>query len=420
MAHAALGDAYYSYFYNQQEDGQKEYEKALSLVSRTTDRERMIIETHYALDRNHVLEADQLFRTYLSRYPDDATMRYDYAHLLREHAGASEAVEQYKETLRVMPHFAYAYIGIAIAYKGLNSYPQALQAYLKAFEIDPQLLTNGVVNREYGFTLVANGEDEKAEQVFSALLADPKTRENGQRSLAFLDLYHGRYTSARNRLEQALEILSGPDATLSVARVHLLLAIVAEGRGEAKTQRQNLDAALACLENIQPKVVFGAMLGDAYARAGYVNQAETIAAVITPLTDQHNSEQMGYLHLLEGDIALSLGQRDTAIELLKQSDKENSTGLSIEALAHGYQQSGDIDDAVASYETMLSSTERSLGWEPQQRWLVARFTLASDYSSRGDKQKARETLAALLSLWKAADPNLPIFNRAQTAYVRLQ
>lgn len=100
--------------------------------------------------------------------------------------------------------------------------------------------------------------------------------------------------------------------------------------------------------------------------------------------------------------------------------QESNLFTVLEAAAHAYQQSGDIDQAIASYEKMFSAAERSLGWEPQQRWLVARYTLASDYSSRGDKQKARDTLATLLNLWKDADPNLVTLNQAKTAYATLQ
>ena len=420
MAHAALGNAYYSFITNAPESGKKEYEKALSLLSRTTDRERMIIETDYALDQNHLAEADLLFRAYLNRYPDDTVMRFDYANLLRKNDRKADAIAQYKQVLRVAPDFAHAHIGIATAYKSLGKYPDALQAYSKAFEIEPQFLTSGNINREYGFALVANGEDQKAEQVFSALLAKAETRQNGLRSLAFLDLYHGRYASAQSRLQESLEILKPQNSPLSVARVCLLLATVAEGKGNAKGQRQNLDAALTDFRDIQQKVLFGAMLGDAYARAGLSDEAEKIAAVITPVADQHNLEHMGYVHLLEGEIALGLGQHDRAIKLLKQSDKENRTGLSIEALAHAYQQSGKIDDAVATYETMFGLTDLWLGWEPQQRWLEARYTLALDYLSRGDKQKARETLAPLLNLWKDADPNLPFLKQAKAEYAKLQ
>jgi eukaryotic-like serine/threonine-protein kinase len=420
MAHAALGNAYYSYINNVPEDGKKEYEKALSLLSRTTDRERMIIETHYALDQNHVTEAALLFRTYLDRYPDDSVMRFDYANLFRKNDRQTDAIEQYKQVLRVAPDFAHAYIGIATAYKSIDNFPAALQAYTKAFEIDPQWLTAGNINREYGFALVANGEDHKAEQVFSALLAKPETLQNGLRSLAFLDLYHGRYASAQSRLEQSLEILKTQSSPLSEGRVHLLLAIVAEGEGNAKGQRQNLDAALANFKDIQLKVVFGAMLGDAYSRTGLMDQAQKISAVISPLADQHNSEQMGYLHLLDGDIALASGKHAEAIELLAQADKENSTAFSMEAIPHAYQESGDVDRAITSYEKIFSSTARSLSWEPQQRWLEARYTLALDYSSRGEKQKARDTLAMLLNLWKDADPDLPLLKQAKAEYAKLQ
>ncbi len=420
IAHAALGNAYYSYIYNRPDDGQKEYEKAISLLSRTTDRERMIIETQYASNRKHVSEAELLYGAYLNHYPDDAAMRFDCAQLLRNNGRQQDAIEQYNQALRVTPNFAHAYIGIATALKNLNNFPAALQAYSKAFEIDPQWLTTGNVNREYGFTLIANGEDQKAEQVFSALLENPATKENGLRSLAFLDLYHGRYAGAQNRFEESLDILRAKGSPLSVARLHLLLAIAAEGKGDVKGQRQHLDAAGANLKDFQEKVVFGAMLGDAYARAGLVDQAEKIAAMITPSADQHSLEQMGYLHLLEGEIALSLGEHDRAIELLKQSDKENRTGLSIEALAHAYQQSARINEAIATYENMLGLTDLPLGWEPQQRWLEARYSLALDYSSRGDKQKARETLATLLNLWKDADPNLPLLKKAKAEYTKLQ
>ena len=292
MAHAALGGAEYSYIYNAPEEGQAEYEKALSLISRTTNRERMMIETKYANDRGHVEEADQLFRLYLNSYPDDTPMRVNYANLLRKNNRQKEAIEQFKQVLQLAPDHASAYIGIATANKSLGNYPAALQAYAKAFEIEPNWLTAGNINREYGFTLVSNGEDQKAEQVFNALLAKPETRENGLRSLAFLDLYHGRYSSAEGRLEHSLELVKTQNSPLSVARVHLLLSIVAEGKGDTKTQRHHLEAAVATLNDVQSKVVFGAMLGDACARAGFTDLAEKIAALITPLADSHSSEQM--------------------------------------------------------------------------------------------------------------------------------
>ena len=420
MAHAALGNAYYSFVYNQPEDGQKEYEKALALVARTTDRERMMIEAHYALNRDHENEADRLVSAYLERYPDDATMRFDYATMLRQHKRGTEAIEQYNQVLRIMPDYTHAYIGIANAYKTQGKYPEALQAYAKAFELDPHWLTAGNISREYGFTLVANGESDKAQQVFTGLLANPAMRESAMRSLAFLDLYRGQYKSAKSRLQQSQELLGEHASPLSAARIHLALGIVADGQGDFVEEKRQLDAAAAGLTDIQEKVIFGAMVGDAYARAGHTEQAQKIAAMIEPLEDKNNSEQAARVDLLKGEIASLAGQHDAAIALFAAADKANTTGYTIEAVAWGYQRAGDLDRAIPAYESLLGAPERGLGWEPQQRWVEARYTLAEDYLARGDRQKARETLEALLKLWKDADADLPLLKRAKAEYAKVQ
>ncbi len=71
--------------------------------------------------------------------------------------------------------------------------------------------------------------------------------------------------------------------------------------------------------------------------------------------------------------------------MLAQSDREHPAAFSTEAVAYARQQSGDVEKTIASYEKILTSADHSLGWEPPQRWLEARYTLASDYLSRGEK-----------------------------------
>jgi tetratricopeptide (TPR) repeat protein len=95
MAHAALGSNYFSYIANAPIQGKEEYEKALALSSRTTDRERLIIQTSYAADLEHIVDADVLYRAYLRQYPDDWPMLSDYALLLRRHGrpGGHRAVQ---------------------------------------------------------------------------------------------------------------------------------------------------------------------------------------------------------------------------------------------------------------------------------------------------------------------------------------
>jgi len=420
MAHAALGAGYFSYVANAPVQGKQEYEKALALSSRTTDRERMIIQIHYADDLAHISEADSLYRAYFSRYPDDWTMLSDYAHLLRMHGRAPEAIAQYKEITRVAPDDAKTYIEMATAYRTLNDVPQALQAYAQGFQLDPHWLVAGDTSREYGFLLIQNGEEQKAEQIFTGMLEKPETRESGMRSLALLDTFHGRFANAHKRFGECLTILQNQQAALSKARVHLWLAILADGQGDLRTEQRELDNSLENFGALGPKVIFGAWLGRQYVRGGALDKAVKMESLIAPLVDPQNAEQSGNSHLLQGEIALAQEHADKAIELFTLSNTENSTPFSVEALASAYQQTGKTDDAIAWYEKFLSVPHRSIGWEPQQRWLSAHVTLAADYLAKGDRKKAKQTLGRLLDLWKDADPNLLLLKQAKAEYAKLQ
>jgi len=421
MAHAALGSAYFSYVFHMQPQGREEYEKALALSSRTTDRERMIIQTEYADDLGHVDEANGLFLSYLRRYPDDWRMLSDYAHLLRMHGRQKEALEEYNQILKLAPDDAKICIEIATANMTLGDLPKALSAYDEAFRLDSHIITAGDIAREYGSALVQSGQEQKAHQIFTDMLEKPDTRERGMRSLALLDLYHGHYAEAHKRLEECLVILRSQHAApLSEARVHLWMAYVAEGEGDARTEARQLDESMKDFKAIGPKVVFGSWIGQAYARSGLVERAEKIEAVIAPLADGKSVEQMGYLHLLQGEIALARKDQDRAIELLALSSKENPTTLAQESLAHAYQQAGSTNDAVPAFEQFLRHQNRAMLWEPQQRWLEAHYTVAADYLAQGDREKAKNNLGQLLDLWKEADSNLPLLKKAHAEFVQLQ
>jgi DNA-binding winged helix-turn-helix (wHTH) protein/tetratricopeptide (TPR) repeat protein len=413
MAHAALGNAYYSFVYNDSPKGDEEYQKALALTSRTTDRERMYIEVNYVDSQGHYNEADRLYQAYLQRYPDDWTILGNYARLLRTHGRADEAIDRYQEMLRVVPNDARTLLELATAYKTLGHFREATGAYTQAFQIDPAIMTTGDVSREYGMALILNGELPKAEAEFTSLLSNQATREDGLRSLALLDLYRGKYASARPLLEDALVYDEGlKTEPVSVAREHLQLAILAEGEGDIRTEQRELDSAMGNFTTISPKVILGAWIGSEYARAGMARQAEQIEKTIEPIVDGKNPEQVAYAHYLQGEIALLHGENDKAIQLFTLSIQEKSTPFSSEGLARAYQQSGKMNLAVSQYERVLATPDHGLLWEPQQRWITAHYTLAVDELALGDSTKAKEALDPLLALWKDADPNLPLRKQA--------
>ena len=264
-----------------------------------------------------------------------------------------------------------------------------------------------------------NGEDEKARQIFSALLTDPKTRENGLRSLALLDLYHGRYTGARRRFQDALLLDESPPA----AAQHRASAFVAGyhrgGQGDTSEELRQLDLAAAQIKSLGPKVVFGAFVGSGIRTCKCTAKAEEIEYLIAPMVDSNSAEQTGYLHLLQGEIALAEGHSAQAIDLLTLADHDNRHLFFRRSLGACIPKIRSDRSGNSLYEKLISQPLRSLSWEPQQRWVVAHYTLADDYVARGERDKANQILGTLLAMWKDADSDLPLRKEALGLHARI-
>jgi serine/threonine protein kinase/tetratricopeptide (TPR) repeat protein len=413
MAHAALGGAYYSHIFNSPARGKEHIEKALQLSERTTDRERLYIQTSYAQDLGHVADARNRFDVYLKAYPDDWGMRFNYASLLRNNGQPQEALAQYKELVRISPNNPSTYVDIATTYNGLGNFSESLRNYEQAFKLDPSEKTNQNINHEYGMTLFFSGDEPKARETFKLALEKPDLKPKGLRSLAWLDLYHGKYAAAKPQLQEALLSDETFKWALSILREHNLLAIVADGQGDRAGQLRELDLALPYLATSGAQVRAGLWLGTQYARAGSVAKAADILQKVRHSADAQNPEHVSDIQSLEAEVELTHGNKDHAIELLSLADKAKRSAMTVEGLAHAYEASGNPDQAAVWYELFLEEVDPPIGWEPQQGWLAAHYHLARIYLAKGDKAKAATQLDRLLDPWKDADPGLPLLKDAR-------
>jgi tetratricopeptide (TPR) repeat protein/predicted Ser/Thr protein kinase len=412
MAHASLGDAYYSHVYNNPGKGKEHMERALQLAERTTERERLYVQTRYAQDLGHVSEAKSCFEVYLKAYPDDWGMRFNYASLLRSNGQLQDALEQYKELVRMEPNNPFNYIDIATTYDELGNFQEALRNYEQAFKLDPSWKTNQNINNEYGMTLFRAGDETKARETFELAFAKPDLKPKGLRSLAWLDLYHGKYAAAKPRLQEALLSDESFKWSLSIVREHNLLALVASGQGDRAAQLRELDLAVPFLATSGLQVRAGLWLGAQYARAGNPTKAAEVLEKTRPVADARNPENSSDLQVLEAEVELAKGNKDRAIELFSLADGAKRSALTIEGLARAYETAGNTEQAAVWYELLLASAEPPIGWEPQQDWLAAHYRLARIYFAKGDKAKAATRLDWLLDSWKDADPGLPLLKNA--------
>ncbi len=417
MAHAALGMAYYSSIFNDPVRGKKHSERAMQLSQRTTQREARMIQIDYEGNLGHVNTVRDLNEIFLKTYPDDYRRRYNFGTFLMNYGYPEEAVAQFLEVLRIAPDDANAYINLATSYKDLGKNKEALQAYDKAFKLEPTWMTSGNLNNEYGFTWVGVGDIAKAEEVFNKGLAT-SNKPLSTRSLALLDMYRGKFRSARERLQEAIVLSRANKSLLSESRNHLFDAIALKAQGNHNECLGALDKATKCMSGTAPQVWLAARIGIAYSRSGAIQKALHILDKAQKDAEVTNPQDRSEIHRLQGEIELARGNFTKAIEFVTLADREHHSQLTAESSAFVYRIANDRDKAIAAYETFIRMP--NLGWELQQEWLDAHYWLASLYQQHGEKERAIALLEKLLMLWKEADPDVPILREAKTEYAKLK
>lgn len=415
LAHADLAVA--AYLGGDRATGEKHFERALALIDRLTLRERLWIQAVAQDSRGNREEAVVAYRTYLSRYPDDADGWYrlgwtQMATLDRP----DDAVASFNNVLRINPASAGAYSNLATCYRLRGNLDRSLELYAKAFELRPDFLTGPFLNHEYGFALVAAGRRQEARQLFEKMASqtDSGKQAAGLRSMALLDMYEGRYRSAIGRLESAVLLNRASKNALGELRNHLFSATAARALGDRQRLAKELQVAdrMIATQAFEPWII--AVAGAFHARDGQVRAARRVldrmlasmgnrTALSAVNRSTRNDESA--IDLLKGEIALAEGRWQEAVPLFEVSVRLNPDAGGAEALARAYVAGRRWTDAVRVYSSVAAETAR--GDELQDSGQLARYELGKLYERLGERAKARAAYEQLLQRWTAADPGLP-------------
>jgi tetratricopeptide (TPR) repeat protein len=185
MAHAALGGVYY--FQGDRGNGDLHSEKALSRTDRITERERLWIVAETENWKGNFEGAIDAYNIYLTRYPDDVGGWFRLGYAQMREGRHAEAVLAFDSVVAIDPEDAAAFINLATCQNLLNRREEAVQYYLKAFDLAPAWLTSGNLNHEFGFNYVEKGQFAEAEAAFRKMLeGDDDQQALGNRSLALM------------------------------------------------------------------------------------------------------------------------------------------------------------------------------------------------------------------------------------------
>jgi predicted Zn-dependent protease len=191
--------------------------------------------------------------------------------------------------------------------------------------------------------------------------------------------------------------------------------------GNREQARAEAKAAVKLAPNRDVRV----MAALALARAGDTAGAEKLAAELDKTFPLDTLVQRYWLPTIRAGVALERKDPNRAIELLKVASTIElgaPTNLTIFLCpvylrGEAYLMLHDGNRAAAEFQKFIDHRGVVVNFP----WgALARLGLARAYALQGDTAKARAAYQDFLTLWKDADPDIPILKEAKAEYAKLQ
>ena len=421
MAHAALGLMYG----HTGESGlaAEHTAKAYALRERASENEKFFIGAYYeGRTTGNQEKAEQICQAWSRAYPRDVTPHAFLSGFIYAGLGKYErAVAEAQRVIEIDPDADIGYSNLAFNYVYLGRLGQAQETLRRAG--DRKLEMPDFVVQRYDLAFLKSDDAAMALELALAQ-SDPEAEDWISHHEAFVLAYTGHVREARKLSLQAGELArqAGHRERAALFETGATLREAFIGNGPAARQR-----ASVALEVVRDREVeYGNAL--ALALAGNSSQAQTLADDLEKHYPEDTSVKFSYLPVLRATLALNHHQASKAIELLQgatayelgtpRSNLQGFFGALYPVYVRGeaYLAAGQGAEAVAEFQKILDHrgivVSDIIG-------ALARLQIARAYAKVGDTTKAESAYRDFLTLWKDADPDIPIFKQAKTEYANL-
>jgi eukaryotic-like serine/threonine-protein kinase len=406
--------------------------KAFQLREHASEREKLEITAGYY--RNVTGELDKAAQTYqeqIESYPREPAAYANLGSVYAAQGQYEKATEITRQGMRLRPDSAIWYGNLAYVALPLQRFDEARQIIheAQARKFDDAPLHNNL------YALAFLGADSTAMAEQQKWYADKPDYENWGLALASdTEAYAGHLGKARELTNRAVDSAIRADSKESGAIWQAIAAQREAAYGNATEARQSAAQALKLAPASQGVESEAAL---AFAMAGDTARAESLAQDLNkrfPLDTQMQSLWLpaiqAQLALDRRNVALALNapHAATPIELGNIQFVTNSSCLyHVYIRGEAYLAAGQGTVAAAEFQKILDHS--GLVWNCWTGALahlgVARANALQSRTSQGaDADAARvRALAAykdFLTLWKDADPDIPILKQAKAEYAKLR
>jgi DNA-binding winged helix-turn-helix (wHTH) protein/tetratricopeptide (TPR) repeat protein len=422
IAYAVLGRMYGNI--GESENSAKNAAKAYELRDRASDREKFFITASYDAQVTGNLEkAQETCEAWAQTYPREVIPHTYLSGFIYPGSGHYErAIKESQTVIALDPDFAVGYINLGYGYISLDRLGEAENALRSASE--RRLAVPEFIVERYDLAFL---KGDRAGMDREAALAQGSTGVEDWIAYhqAFALAYNGHLQEASRMAQRAVDLAqqgSHPErASLFEAGTATWEAFF----GNAPASIKHAKAALELSSNRE--VVYGAAF--ALALSGDSKQAEVLANDLQTRFPEDTSVRFSYLPVLRAMIALNHGGRARAFELLKgampyelgtqRSSIHGNFGAFYPAYVRGdaYLSARQGNAAAMEFQKVINHRGIVLS---DPAGAMARLQLGRAWAISGDMIKAKIAYQDFLTLWKDADPDVPLLKQAKKEYVQLQ
>lgn len=333
---------------------------------------------------------------------------------------------------------AISYQDLAYAYLALNKYPESLQAFEKSWQIGQPVnpVHGGLVD-----ILTVLGRFQEAEDFVNNFSEQvrPDIRQKSLLRLADHYLYRGQLEESFKRFLK-VEQASFDNSTLSSyyrAKVAKVALLELQQPQSELFRNMLIDVVNVGKEQLAATSVEGmslhhtihlAFLGIIAARNDLIELALEIKQVLenSPEKVEKVSLSTAYYNILKGELLISEGNYDQALELIRPYANTKDSQLEIfqahESLARLFTKSGEIDKAIREYQWISNNKGRAFAeWIDEFygrqfniiSWCVSQYKLAKLYLLKEDFSNGKKAFQNFINHWQEIDVDLAIINESR-------
>jgi hypothetical protein len=395
--------------------------KAFELRAGLSEREKLHIETdYYYFVTGDLMKARRSAEVGAQTYPRDPVFPGGLR-LFSNALGQYEAgLKENLEFLRLYPYNSFPYRTVAFAYLYLNRVEEA-QATGK--EAHAKGLDSRLAPVLYGIAFYRNDTPEMARQAASA--AGKAGDEDLLLALeANTAAYFGHLGKAREFSRQAADSAERAGEKETAATYYAASALREALFGNA--DRAGQQATLAKGRASGRDMDYGVALALAYA--GDTSRGQALDDDLGKRFPEDTVIQFNYLPTLRAKLALLHSNPQQALDSLGAASPYE---LGLPAIS--YYNWPNLYPVYVRGETYLAARQGSAATAEFQKILdhrgivlnepigaLAHLQLGRAYAMQGDTAKSRAAYQDFLTLWKDADPDIPVLKEAKAEYAKLR